>query len=238
MPRLIAISLLVFGILGAFFAFNMSIAAPGTSIANLSLMAERQNILLLAAVFFLSGTILFAADHLRGGTLVAQPAKIATSPQISLWSSRAIIGLVVLVCVGLGFYRQSETLSFGPFWVLMIFALLEARIDASVSPIRTTVFILSLAVVALVVTGLFLRDTVPELPAFVSKAQSEAAELEYRFSLDRWMKERVPIAEGNGYALLAVLLGSALLMVVLAGRHMRDRYRKTPPSQERAEPSL
>ncbi len=63
MPRIIAILLVILGLLGAFFAFNMSITAPGTYIANLSLMAERQNILLVAAVFVLAGTILFAADH-------------------------------------------------------------------------------------------------------------------------------------------------------------------------------
>jgi len=59
MPRNLAIILTAIALVGAFFAFSMSITASGTNIANLSLMSARQNILIVAAACALAGMILF-----------------------------------------------------------------------------------------------------------------------------------------------------------------------------------
>ena len=157
MPRVIAISSIILGILGALFAFNMSISAPGTNIANLSLMAERQNVLLVAAVFVLAGTILFAADHVRGGTPLTTPAQRRTLLLV------LVFALTSLACVWVGFRWQNEVLAFGPFWLWMAFQVWKAR-TAPNQLIKTAAIILGLAVISFAVTFMFVELTEPAFP--------------------------------------------------------------------------
>ena len=59
MSRTVSFVLMGLGLLGAIFAFNMPITMSGTDIANLSLMSERLNIVLVAGACALAGVILF-----------------------------------------------------------------------------------------------------------------------------------------------------------------------------------
>jgi hypothetical protein len=241
MPRVIAVSLIVLGLLGTFFAFNMSITAPGTNISNLSLMAERQNILLVSAVFVLAGTILFAADHVRGGTPLTTPV------QQRRGASLAAIALGVAACVRLGFYYENEALVLGPFWAIAVWLVWNASIGKSLPPMRTTAVIFSLAFASIITTVTFVAVSGPAYPTwrqmagpghlFPSDVEIKAASAGWLADRHQWRAEHGAILLGNVYASLAVLAGSALLLAVLAARRTFDRNRKVLPCPERSEPS-
>lgn len=70
--------LMVAGMLVVLIAFNMDVTVDDAKIVNLSLMAERQNLLIIGCVIFISGIILFAAS--RNG--IAQSSHpIAKNPE-------------------------------------------------------------------------------------------------------------------------------------------------------------
>jgi hypothetical protein len=85
MPRTISFVLIGLGLLGAVYAFNMSVTASGTNIANLSLMSARLNIILVAGVCALAGVILFTAsgkselDRKAGGAVTNSAATLTDS---------------------------------------------------------------------------------------------------------------------------------------------------------------
>ena len=90
MPRTFALLLIGLGLAGTAGAFAMPINAPGTDLANLPLMAERQDILMVSAVAFLSGVILLAADYVAS----ANPEVRRASPvQWRTWSEHAALRL-------------------------------------------------------------------------------------------------------------------------------------------------
>lgn len=178
MLRVFAVLLAVFGVLGAVFALNMSITAPGTDIGNFPLIAERQNVLFVAAVLILAGTILFAADLVRGGasqttvssTRTWAPSReqwVAWAPsrvQRINWARRTVKGLAVLACASAGVHWQNEPLTFGPFWILILWQIRKSVTGENRSPIWTTGVVLGLALVSLVFVAVFLGENEPGFP--------------------------------------------------------------------------
>jgi hypothetical protein len=242
MHRIIAISLIVLGLFATFFSFNMSITAPGTNIANLSLMAERQNILLVAAVFVLAGVVLFAADHVRGGPALTTPVQRQT------WSRLATMALGIAASVRLGFYYENEALVLGPFWAIAAWMVWNASIVKSLPPMRTTVVVFGLALASLIATLMFIDGGGPAYPTlrqmaspghlFPSDAEMQAARAGWLADKDQWRAEHhETVLLGNVYSLLAVLAGSALLLAFLAARRVVGRYKKVSSRPEQSEPS-
>jgi hypothetical protein len=230
--RIVAILLSVLGFAGAYFAFTMSITAPGTTIANLSLMSERQNILLVSAVLVLAGTIVFAADHARGGT------PLTTSAQRRIWARRISLALIVLACVGLGLGSHTEALSLGPFWALMAWSIWRARNSANPSGIRTTALVFGLAVVSLFVELKFQALDGPQMPGIgdlilLPKEQVDLTLDRHFASLHRYEDAHMPVV----YAHSVVLAGSALLLGFFYVRRAVRRYRKGATCLEQSEPS-
>jgi hypothetical protein len=231
--RIVAILLSALGFAGAYFAFTMSITAPGTTIANLSLMSERQNILLVSAVLVLAGTIVFAADHARGGT------PLTTSAQRKTWARRISLALVVLACVGLGLGTHTEALALGPFWALMAWCIWRARNSANWSGIQTTAVVFGLALVSLFVEIKFQASDGPQMPAIgdlmsLSKAQVDLTLDRHFAALHQYEDAHMPVV----YAHSVVLAGAALLLLVLAvRRRVVGRFGKPSRDTEQSEPS-
>ncbi len=233
MPRIIAILLIVLGLAGACFAFSMAINAPGTNIANLSLMAERQNILLVSAVLVLVGTIFFAADYVRGGKPLTTPA------QRTKWFRLLAIGAVISVLVVLGIHRQNEALAFGPFWILIAWQVWKARFRENCSPIATAAIVLALSAVSLICVFIFFGVGEPALPVstFVGSELAVKAKLvDYHAAFDKWAAQHMPILNGIALAQAVVLTGSTLLLIFLGVRRSLAG-RKAPPNLELSEPS-
>lgn len=57
---LIALSVIAF-----FYAINMPVALPGSSVVNIGLISERQNMFMLCGIFFIGGIVLFAVGKLK-----------------------------------------------------------------------------------------------------------------------------------------------------------------------------
>ena len=56
---------IAFGIFGLLYALNMSIAVTGSDVVNLQMLSDRQNILIVSGMLFISGIILFAVAKLK-----------------------------------------------------------------------------------------------------------------------------------------------------------------------------
>ncbi len=57
--------LIILGSVTLLYALNMSIAFEGSTVANLQMMNDRQNTLLIGGIFFISGIILFSLTKLK-----------------------------------------------------------------------------------------------------------------------------------------------------------------------------
>ena len=66
--KLTAKFLIVLGVIVVFIAFNMNVSVNGSSVININMMSERQNILLLGCVAFVSGIILFATSVINNSS--------------------------------------------------------------------------------------------------------------------------------------------------------------------------
>jgi len=61
----IGIALIGFGVIFLLYALNMPVAVPESDVVNLRLISERQNMVLIAGLVFISGIILFAVAKLK-----------------------------------------------------------------------------------------------------------------------------------------------------------------------------
>lgn len=121
LPRIIASVLIAVGLAIGFIAFTMPINAPGTSIVNLSRMADRQNLLLVSAVVFIAGAIGWAADHVRRGTSATTPGLSEADTLVwETWAPRVAIASVTLAFLLLGVHWSNERLISLPSGTLTI----------------------------------------------------------------------------------------------------------------------
>ena len=150
-------------------------------------------------------------------------------------------GLAVLACASTGVHWQNEPLTFGPFWILILWQIRKSVTSENRTPLWTTGVVLGLAVAAGAFEVIFGAENAPEIPDYRAIVRAggdfRAASAAWNVEFDAWAAEHGAILRAFDFVDVGVMVVSALLLIFLVARHLLNRRRKESAWPEQSAPS-